>query len=413
MEVPVLDLPPEIRLREVLARPTTAIISVLFMALAFSLGTATSAAAPNDGETALPKGLLTRDQYDALMRKPFCLEGYVPRLHGPLRREGAPPNVEPDSTFIVVELSVPSDGLTIRGWLYLPLGQRKHPLIVLTNGGGNDAVRIKSLSDFIAPVLAHCGIAAFVHDKRGTGRSEGVFVDTTYDEYVRDAGNAALFLSRHARIDSALIGVMGASEGGRIAVLTASRYPIVKFAISMAGTVVSTVDDRLYAQMSGLRAMGVSDSVIAEVKPLWLESFQAWASGRRSDHDRVDQKIIEWSSRYGQSALPAPRAAMLSDPAFAAVLPTWRSLPNDYLSELKHFQKKWLALFGDSDVVVPTETSVRNIREFMKISGNDDYVIAVMPHCGHAPVDTETKRRIAFENIVLNWIDAYVFQLEN
>jgi pimeloyl-ACP methyl ester carboxylesterase len=99
---------------------------------------------------------------------------------------------------------------------------------------------------------------------------------------------------------------------------------------------------------------------------------------------------------------------MLTTPIFAAVLPTWRSLSNDYLSELKHFRKKWLAIFGDSDVVVPTEASIRNIQEFMTISGNEDYVVAVIPRCGHAPVDTRSKRRITFENLVLNWLGAYV-----
>lgn len=71
----------------------------------------------------------------------------------------------------------------------------------------------------MAPVLAHCGIAAFVHDKRGTGDSQGVYRDTTYDDHIRDTRNLAVALSRHARIEPARVGTMGASEGGRIAVL--------------------------------------------------------------------------------------------------------------------------------------------------------------------------------------------------
>ena len=143
--------------------------------------------------------------------------------------------------------------MLINGWLYLPLGEGKFPLVVLTNGGGDGRRPIKSLSDWIAPILAHCGIAAFVHDKRGTGESQGIFVETTYDDYINDAGNCAIYLSKHKKINPDLIGVLGGSEGGRIAVITASRYPIVKFVISFAGTVVSTEEDRLYAQMGGYR----------------------------------------------------------------------------------------------------------------------------------------------------------------
>ncbi len=131
-------------------------------------------------------------------------------------------------------------------------------------------VHLKSFSDFMAPVLAHCGIAAFVHDKRGTGESEGVFVNTTYNDYINDAGNCALFLTSHERIDSSLIGVMGASEGGRIAVIAASRYPVFKFVVSQAGTVVGTVEDRLYAQLNGMNDHGIlSDSLDKIVRPLW------------------------------------------------------------------------------------------------------------------------------------------------
>jgi hypothetical protein len=31
--------------------------------------------------------------------------------------------------------------------------------------------------------------------------------------------------------------------------------------------------------------------------------------------------------------------------------------------------------------------------------------VAVIPRCGHVPVDTETKQRVRFENLILNWLD--------
>jgi pimeloyl-ACP methyl ester carboxylesterase len=83
----------------------------------------------------------------------------------------------------------------------------------------------------------------------------------------------------------------------------------------------------------------------------------------------------------------------------------WYSLPNDYLSELEHFNKKWLAIFGKLDQVVPTEASVNNIIHYMSVSGNTDYRIAVIPDCGHSPVSVETKRMIRLDNIILNWMN--------
>lgn len=348
--------------------------------------------------------VLTTVQLDHLFRTPSCLEGYRPAQAGPLRRLDAPPGRTPEPTYTVEPTKIQSDGLQISGWLYLPLQAGRRPLIVLTNGGGNDPKAIKSFSDFMAPVLAHCGIAAFVHDKRGTGESQGVYRDTTYDDYMRDAGNAAVALSKHPRVDPALVGAMGASEGGRIAVLVASRYPQVGFAISFAGTVVSMLDDRLYAQLNGLAdGGGVSQQVIDEITPLWEKSLAAWASGDRRALDEVDREIPEWRKRYPWGGLPFPARDLDTRPELQRIRPTWRSLSSDYMTEMARFRKPWFAMFGAADRTVPTDASVKNILRYMALSGNRDFAVAVIPRCGHTPVDTETKRRVLFENLMLNW----------
>ena len=354
--------------------------------------------------------IISEAQLEELMKKPPCLEQYQPNQYGPLYRIGSNDDEPDDSTFTVEKIKIPSEGLLINGWLYLPLGEGKFPLVVLTNGGGDGRRPIKSLSDWIAPILAHCGIAAFVHDKRGTGESEGIFVETTYNDYINDAGNCAIYLSKHKKINPDLIGVLGGSEGGRIAVITASRYPIVKFVISFAGTVVSTEEDRLYAQMGGYRSGGISDSVINLITPLWKKSFAAWASNDPAEHEKVNKEIIEWRKSFDKEILPWTKEEMDSIPEFSDVLSTWYSMPNDYLTELEHFNKKWLAIFGEVDKVVPTEASIKNIIHYMSISGNKDYTIAVIPKCGHAPVNIETKRMVRIDNLTINWLNENVLK---
>jgi pimeloyl-ACP methyl ester carboxylesterase len=357
--------------------------------------------------------VLSPSQVDALLtRRPACLEGFRTNQTGMLSRIDAPPGVRAESTFTVETLSVPSDGVLIRGWLYLPRqsANGRHPAIVLTNGGGDGSRPIKSLSDWIAPILAHCGIAALVHDKRGTGESGGRFVETTYDDYATDAGNLAVYLTRHPRINPRLIGVLGGSEGGRVAVLAASRFAAVTFAISFAGTVVSAQDDRIYAQMGGLRARGIADSVIAAVEPLWRRSFAAWASDKAADHARVDAEIAEARRSYPRDVLPFTKEEMERIPDFAVVLPTWRSLGRDYMTEMERFGKPWLAMFGALDTVVPTQASVRNIQRLMTLSRNTRYTIAVIPRCGHAPVDVETRRMIRMDHLILNWLADHVLR---
>jgi len=249
--------------------------------------------------TGLAKGVveenrhvLSQEQMDAAFTKPGCLDGYRPSQSGPLipldRGDGEPL----DTTFTVEPRWIDSDGFRIRGWLYLPKAEGPFPLVVLTNGGGGDRSPTKSLSDFIAPVFAHCGVAAFVHDKRGTGESDGVFRDTTYEDYIRDTGNSAVALSEDPRIDPDRIGVMGGSEGGRIAVSSASRFPVFSFAISMMGPLQSMKEDRFYAQLNGLRVQGSSDSLLAQVEPIWRGIIDAWASDDPAQHARIDEEIL-------------------------------------------------------------------------------------------------------------------------
>jgi pimeloyl-ACP methyl ester carboxylesterase len=354
-------------------------------------------------------GIYTPEQLEKMMTRSEKLEGYRSNQTGPLTRINSDGSETTDSTFTVEQIKVPSEGLLIHGWLYLPTGNEKVPLVVLTNGGGDGSRALKSLSDWIAPILAHCGYAAFVHDKRGTGLSEGDFASTTYNDYINDAGNCATFLANHARIDPGKIGVMGGSEGGRVAVIAASRFPAIKFVISQAGTVVTAVEDRLYAQLNGMKDGGLlTDSMLAKVRPLWEKSFLAWASNDPLEHEKVNREIEEWRKNYQRQFLPFTKQEMESIPDFRVVLPTWNSLANDYLTELSTFNKKWLAIFGDADRVVPTEASVKNIVHYMSLSGNKNYNIAIIPEMGHVPVNVKTKRMVRIDILVINWLDENV-----
>jgi len=382
----------------------TSILSTLLVLMLLLANCSNAQNIKTDGSE--ESGIYTPEQLEKMMARPEKLEGYRSNQTGPLTRINSDGSETTDSTFTVEQIKIPVEGFLIHGWLYLPPGNEKVPLVVLTNGGGDGSRAIKSLSDWIAPILAHCGYAAFVHDKRGTGLSEGDFASTTYNDYINDAGNCATFLANHVRIDPGKIGIMGGSEGGRVAVIAASRFPAIKFVVSQAGTVVTAVEDRLYAQLNGMKDGGLlTDSMLAEVKPLWEKSFLAWASNDPLEHEKVNNEIEEWRKNYQRQLLPFTKQEMESIPEFRVVLPTWNSLSNDYLTELSTFNKKWLAIFGDADRVVPTEASVKNIVHYMSLSGNENYDIAIIPEMGHVPVNVKTKRLVRIDNLVINWLD--------
>jgi len=151
------------------------------------------------------------------------------------------------------------------------------------------------------------------------------------DDYATDAGNCAIFLSNHSRINPSLIGVLGGSEGGRVAVLAACRYPEIKFVVSFAGTVVSSVDDRINAQKGWLQSLNLPDTIYKAVLGLHEKSIRAWASNDPVEFESVNGEIKEMRKIYDSTIIPFTKEEMDSIPAFAVVLPTWYSLPNDHL----------------------------------------------------------------------------------
>jgi hypothetical protein len=46
----------------------------------------------------------------------------------------------------------------------------------------------------------------------------------------------------------------------------------------------------------------------------------------------------------------------------------------------------------------------------MAKSRNTEYAIAVIPRCGHAPVDVATRRMIRLDNLIVNWLTDHVLR---
>jgi len=342
---------------------------------------------------------------DAALAFPPCLEGFRPPQPGEGGVPGdAPLGISEDSTYTVESKQFRSDGFLINGWLFVPTEGGPFPLVVLTNGGGNEERAIKSLSNFMAPRLAYCGAAAFVHDKRGTGESDGVFRDTDYEDYIADTGNAARFLASDPRIDGERIGVMGGSEGGRVAVIAAARYPVFTYVVSLMGPTISMVEDRLLAEKAGAIGRGLDGVEWEDIEPIWRGMIEAEATGDPEVVRQFDEEIIAARDRFPSRVLPFINRGTQTGGIHDRIRPSYQSLKYDYVSVMESFRKPWLAVYGETDVIVPPEPQIREIHRTTSLSDNRDVSIFVFPRTGHAPVDSETGRRVLFENPILNWM---------
>jgi fermentation-respiration switch protein FrsA (DUF1100 family) len=112
------------------------------------------------------------------------------------------------------DVAFTSEGVTCRGWLYVPerAARTRVPAVVMAHGFS--AVKEMRLDRF-AEAFAAAGLASVVFDYRGLGASDGEpRQDLDPHAQLRDYRNAISFARRRPEIDPERIGVWGSSYSG-------------------------------------------------------------------------------------------------------------------------------------------------------------------------------------------------------
>jgi alpha-beta hydrolase superfamily lysophospholipase len=154
-----------------------------------------------------------------------------------------------------------SIGNTLYGELFAP--EKPQALVVLVFGSGQDSAVAYT---YVQHLLSYYGIAAFVYDKRGTGKSTGRFT-VDFSELADDALAAVAHARTLLNAPGVPVGLMGESQGGWIAPLAAVRAP-ADFVIVSYGLAISPLEEDRFEVMNELRAKGYDDSVVAKGREL-------------------------------------------------------------------------------------------------------------------------------------------------
>lgn len=130
-----------------------------------------------------------------------------------------------------IELTIPSEGSRLAGFIYTANGVQKHPTLLLLHGyPGNE----RNL-DLGQVVRAH-GWNVIYFDYRGSWGSEGQY---SFKNCVQDVVNVVAFCKKYSdslRIDTSNIALFGHSLGGWVCLKALAEIPGIKkgFAISAA-----------------------------------------------------------------------------------------------------------------------------------------------------------------------------------
>jgi uncharacterized protein len=230
-----------------------------------------------------------------------------------------------------------SGDITLSGTLVLP--PNIVAAVVVVHGSGQQ----KRMTPF-AQALASQGIASLTYDKRGVGKSGGVYagpevgtnnVDpANLNLLADDAAAAVRDLVRRLPRDHVPVGLIGGSQAGWIIPLAATRNPKIEFMVLWSGPIVTTLEQLRFQFLTEAKADFWDHHSEAEVR-----------EHIRSDPDRY--KITD------------------TDPCEA----------------LQKLSIPGLWLFGGRDVLVPTSLSIERLQALA--AGGKRFEYKMFPELGH------------------------------
>lgn len=275
--------------------------------------------------------------------------------------------VKPDTNsineFIISDVKFSSSGVILDGTIFKP--KHPHAAIVLVHGSGQE----KRMED-LASRLAEHGIAVLTYDKRGVGKSGGVYAGPEVGTNNIDSANLNLLaLDASAATNELLkqlatknipLGLMGASQAGWIIPIAASINSKVDFMVIFSGPVINTLEQLRFQFYTNGNA----------------EFWETHTEADAREHIRTDADRYQFAPTDAGDAL-----AKLSIPG--------------------------LWLFGGKDIQIPVNLSIERL-SVLKTQGKP-YEYRLFPELGHNTGYSASPEPF---NMAIKWIQALSGQLK-
>jgi uncharacterized protein len=306
-----------------------------------------------------------------------------------------PQNPSEPFNYIIQEQFVDSriDSVSLAGSLYLPDTIGKHKLAIITTGSGapgrNELFGGHQIFGIIADYLARNGIAVFIYDERGAGKSGGVFTTNTTRTFLTDVLNLIRYFKNHDNIDDSKIGLVGHSEGALVAFKTAAvNQNDVAFIVSMAGPGVKIVE--LFKKQAE-ELYNLAD-IEPELRELLIahrkEMFDAYVNNPKGTHPRTTLNNLceKYAEKMSEEDVERFRMNEYGAHYFLSqVQSKWMAYflklePQSYIVRTKC---PVLVLNGDKDIQINAEINTKAIAEALKKGENESFKIKIYEGLNH------------------------------
>ena len=283
-------------------------------------------------------------------------------------------------------------------------GQPTKTVVIVPGHGQTDFVggsQFYQLKQFFTQL----GFATLVWDKKGCGKSEGVYEHhQSVQSSAREVAAALAALKVKNKVITQTTGIWGISRAGWIAPLVISEDPEIDFWISVSGT--DQLDNFRYLIERNLIVEGRARSYVAEIMKEWDYYIKTLRGGEES----YDQMVQNTSKLFSDSLLMSLGVTRVtlkdfedsrsyyktSEEKFDEATGVRIMLP-DFDKILMKVKCPTLAIFGELDSQVNWRRTVDLYKNTLGKKRNGTTEIAVLPNCNHSIMTCETGA--LFENL--------------
>ena len=178
-----------------------------------------------------------------------------------------------------------NEGQRLYGMLHSPEEPGPYPGVILLHGFTGNSKEAHFMFVKTARDFARNGLVALRFDFRGSGDSEGRFVDMTAAGEISDAVGALDFFAAQPEVDKGRMGLLGLSLGGCVAACTAGSDARVKSLVLWSAAAFSTA----WREIGGIRVRDPIQWLLPEQEAALRQ--QGWfdIGGLRLGADFVDR----------------------------------------------------------------------------------------------------------------------------
>lgn len=280
----------------------------------------------------------------------------------------------------------------------IPKGKGPFPAALLITGSGaqnrNEEIFEHKPFAVIADHLTKTGYIVLRVDDRGTGKSTGIFAQSTSADFAEDVNVSLDYLKRRSEVDVKHLGMIGHSEGGMIAPMIATERKDIDFIILLAAPGEKILQLMTEQNVGVLISMGITKDAAEAYGKLFNRLVPAFINAKNINDAKTNMNnVIEiWEKSTPKNTVIAT-TGITSDSIQKQFINTFASSlaspwykyflqfnPQPYLEKLRC---KVLAINGDKDIQVISKTNLAAIDGALKKSKSSLHSVKEMPGLNH------------------------------